>query len=138
MLTITAYDRYVEQLFEIIKRFTSALSQAHIEYRIIGGMAVFLHVNGRNSMAARLTNDVDAAVKRTDLDAIIRAAEPFGFKYRHAAGVDMLVDSAKPSARSAVHLVFVGEKRAEYLEPAPEFSPPARSVEVALIARSPI
>jgi len=135
VLTITAYDRFVEQLFEIIKRFTSALSQAHIEYRIIGGMAVFLHVNERNSMAARLTNDVDAAVRRTDLDAIIRAVEPFGFKYRHVAGVDMLVDSAKPSARSAVHLVFVGEKvRAEYLEPVPEFSPPARSVEGAFIA----
>ena len=73
VLTITAYDRYVEQLFEIIKRFTEAMSQAHMEYRIIGGMAVFLHVNERNSMAARLTNDVDAAVKRTDLDAIIRA-----------------------------------------------------------------
>lgn len=135
MLTLTAYDRFVEQLFEVMKRFTNALSQAAIEYRIIGGMAVFLHVRDREPIAARLTNDVDVAVERTDLEAIIRAVEPFGFKYRHAAGVDMLVDAAKPSARSAIHLVFVGEKvRKEYLEPVPEFSPPARAVEGALIA----
>lgn len=64
-------------------------------------MAVLLHVRDRDRMAARLTNDVDAAVKRTDLEAIIRAVERFGFTYRHVAAVDMLVDSAKPKARSA-------------------------------------
>jgi hypothetical protein len=135
MLTLTAYDTFVEQLFQLMKHFTDALSQAGIEYRVIDGMAVFLHVRDREPIAARLTNDVDAAVKRTDLQAIIRAVEPFGFKYRHAAGVDMLVDSAKPTARSAIHLVFVGEKvRKEYIEPVPDFSPPAKTVEGALIA----
>jgi hypothetical protein len=134
MLTLTAYDTFVDQLFEVMKRFTGALAQAGIEYRVIGGMAVMLHVRDRNPMAARLTNDVDAAVQRTDLPAIIRAVEPFGFTYRHVAGVDMLVDSAKPTARSAIHLVFVGEKvRKEYPEPVP-FSPPAKTVEGALIA----
>jgi hypothetical protein len=134
MLTLTAYDTFVDQLFEVMKRFTGALAQAGIEYRVIGGMAVMLHVRDRDPMAARLTNDVDAAVQRADLTAIIRAVEPFGFKYRHVAGVDMLVDSAKPTARSAIHLVFVGEKvRKEYLEPVP-FSPPTKTVEGALIA----
>ena len=134
MLTLTAYDTFVDQLFEVMKRFTGALAQAGIEYRVIGGMAVMLHVRDRDPMAARLTNDVDAAVQRTDLPAIIRAVEPFGFTYRHVAGVDMLVDSAKPTARSAIHLVFVGEKvRKEYPEPVP-FSPPAKTVEGALIA----
>jgi|SRR5579872_2171213 len=134
MLTLTAYDSFVDQLFEVMKRFTGALAQAGIEYRVIGGMAVMLHVRDRDPMAARLTNDVDAAVQRTDLPAIIRAVEPFGFTYRQVAGVDMLVDSAKPTARSAIHLVFVGEKvRKEYPEPVP-FSPPAKTVEGALIA----
>ncbi len=134
MLTLTAYDTFVDQLFEVMKRFTGALAQAGIEYRVIDGMAVMLHVRDRDPMAARLTNDVDAAVQRTDLPAIIRAVEPFGFTYRHVAGVDMLVDAAQPTARSAIHLVFVGEKvRKEYLEPVP-FSPPAKTVEGALIA----
>jgi len=41
----------------------------------------------------------------------------------------MLVDAVKPTARSAIHLVFVGEKvRREYLKPV-LFSPPAKTVE---------
>jgi hypothetical protein len=135
MLALTAYDSFVEQLFEVMKRFTDALSNSGIEYRIIGGMAVFLHVNERNTMAARLTNDVDATVRRSDLQAIIGAVEPFGFKYRHVAGVDMLTEFTNPRARSAIHLVFVGEKvRKEYLEPVPGFSPPAKTVEGVLVA----
>ena len=134
-MTLAALDRFVEQLFEVMRRFTTALSQAGIEYRLIGGMATFLHVNERSPIAARLTNDIDAAIRRPDLEAIIRAVEPFGFTYRHAAGVDMLVDSANPAARSSVHLIFVGEKvRSGDLEPVPDFSPAARSVEGALVA----
>jgi hypothetical protein len=63
-----------------MKRFTLALSQAGIEYRVIGGMAVMWHVRDRDLMAARLTNDVDAAVQRADLPAIISTVEPFGFQ----------------------------------------------------------
>jgi hypothetical protein len=110
MLTLTAYDEFVDQLFTVFKRFTGALSQAGIEYRVIGGMAVLLHVRDRDPMAARLTNDVDVAIRRQDLEAIIRAVEPAGFKYREAAGVHMLVDSSQPSARSAIHFAFIGEK----------------------------
>ena len=47
----------------------------------------------------------------------------------------MLLDSTNPDTRSAVHLIFVGEKvRATDLEPVPDFSPAAESVEGALIA----
>ncbi len=56
------------------------------------------------------------------------------FRFRHVAGVDMLVDKEKPQARSAVHLVFVNEKvRTEYLEPVPA-SEPVRTKEGILIA----
>jgi len=135
MLALTAYDNFVEQLFEVMKRFVDAMSKAGIEYRIVGGVAVFLHVYERNTISARLTNDVDASVRRTDLQSIINAVEPFGFTYRHAAGVDMLVNSAKPGVRSAIHLIFVGEKvRQEYLEPVPGFSQPAKTAEGALVA----
>jgi hypothetical protein len=135
MLALTAYDTYVEKLFDTLKRFTIALSQTGIEYRVIGGMAVFLHVTERNTMAARLTNDIDVAVDRRDVASIARAVEPFGFTYRHVAGVDMLVDAAKPKARSAVHLIFVREKvRPEYLEPVPDFSPVMPTSDGVLIA----
>ena len=135
MLTITAYDRHVQQLFDVISRLARAFAQAGIEYRLVGGVAVFLHVHERDPLAARLTRDVDIAVERRDLDAIVEAVRPLGFQYRHAAGVDMLIDTREPRARSAVHLLFVREKvRPEYLEPVPDFSPPVRTIEGVLLA----
>jgi hypothetical protein len=110
MLTAAAYDIHVEQLQERMQRFHTAMEAAGIPYRIIGGLATFIHVYERQPIKARLTQDVDAGVARDDLPRIIEAAEKGGFVYRHVAGIDMLLDPGKPSARSAVHLIFVGEK----------------------------
>jgi hypothetical protein len=134
-LTITAYDTHVEQLGDSIRRLAEAFERAGIEYRVIGGLAVFFHVAARDPDAARATRDVDVAVDRADLAAIVEAVRPLGLVHRHAAGLDMLVDARRPSARSAVHLVFVREKvRPDYLEPAPGFSPPVRTLEGVLLA----
>ena len=134
MLTAAAYDIHVDQLLEKMRRFHAALSAVGIPYRIIGGLAVFIHVFEKDPLKARLTSDVDAAVNRSDLSRIKAAAETAGLRFRHVAGVDMLVDQEKPQARSAVHLVFVNEKvRTEYLEPVPA-SEPVRTKEGILIA----
>ena len=125
----------MEQLFDVIRRVAAALASARIEYRIVGGVAVFLHVHERDALAARSTRDVDIAVDRRDLARIAEAARPHGFEYRHAAGVDMRVDLKQPNARSAVHLIFVGERvRAEYVEAVPLFSPPVPTKEGVLVA----
>lgn len=135
MISARAIDKHVEQLFDIMKRVDAALTKAGVEYRIVGGMAVFLHVSERDPNAARFTRDIDVAVSRNDLDRIAKAAPEFGFRYRHAASVDMLVDAEQPKARSAVHFVFSGEKvRPEYLEPVPGFSQPTRTLEGILLA----
>jgi hypothetical protein len=134
MLTAAAYDIHMEQLLELMQRFHAVLSAAGIPYRIVGGLAVFIHVFERDPMKARLTKDVDAGVARSDLPRIIAAAERGGFQFRHAGGVDMLLDAEKPSARSAVHLLLLDEKvRPEYLEPVPA-SEPVRTTEGILIA----
>jgi len=124
MLVNAHYEQHVEQLVEIAGRFAAALSQAGIEYRIVGGLAVYLHVNAIDPLAARLTRDIDAAVRRTDIETIARIVKPYGLEFRHAAGVDMLVDANERKARSAVHFIWVNEKvRPEYVEPVPDFSP---------------
>lgn len=69
MLTATAYDTHVEQLFERIRQFHSILTAAGVPYRIVGGMAVFIHVSERDPLRARLTADVDAAIERKSLPA---------------------------------------------------------------------
>jgi len=135
MITARALDEHVERLFDLLERLHSALAKAGVEYRLIGGMAVFFQVSARDPDAARMTRDVDIAVDRSDLERIARAAESFGFRYRHVAGVDMLVSAENPKAKSAVHLVFVREKvRPQDLLPIPDFSEPTRTVEGFLLA----
>jgi hypothetical protein len=127
MLVNTFFENKVDQLFEVAGRLAKALSQAGIEYRVVGGFAAYMHVNEVEPIAARLTRDIDVAIDRADLEAIIEATRPFGFKYRHAAGVDMLVDVEAPKAHSAVHLLFIREKvRKDYTETVPDFSPAVR------------
>jgi hypothetical protein len=117
------YEKHVDELIELASQLAAALSDAGIEYRFVGGLAVYLHVNEIDPFAARLTRDVDAAVRRADFEKIARVVRPFGLEFRHAGGFDMLVDAKQPTARRAVHLVCVTEKvRPEDSEPVPGFS----------------
>lgn len=110
MLANTIFEDAVEKLFDVTKRFSDALDAAQIPYRVVGGLAVFVHVDARDPMAARLTKDVDVAIDRKNLDAIHAALKPHGFAYRHVAGVDMFLDAKNPKVRGAVHLLFAGER----------------------------
>ena len=119
-MTNALFEVKTEQLLDAAQRLAAALGSARIPYRIVGGFATYLIVDSVAPLEARLTRDIDVAVNRLDLDRIAEAVRPFGFAYRHAAGIDMLVDAAAPSARSAVHLIFAGEKvRREYVESVP-------------------
>jgi hypothetical protein len=127
MITAKALDLHVQQLFDLLERLHSALAKAGIEYRVIGGMAVFLQISARDPAAARLTRDVDIAVDRVNLERIAKAAEDFGFRYRHVAGVDMLVSAENPKAKILPHDLL----------PIPDFSEPTRTVEGFLLAPVP-
>jgi len=104
MLSAKVCDTHVEQLFERVHQLHATLTAAGIPYRIVGGLAVFMHVAERDPLRARMTADVDAAIDREYLPAVIEAARQAGWVYRHVSGVDMLVDAEQPKARSAVHL----------------------------------
>jgi len=120
----TFFEERVEQLFDLAGLVERIFSSAGLEYRVIGGLAAYIYVEEVEPDAGRLTKDIDIAVRRDDLERIAKAAEPFGLRHRHVAGVDMLVQADQPSARRAIHLVFTGEKvRPEYHEPTPELGP---------------
>jgi hypothetical protein len=134
MLTATAFDTHVEQLFDRVRQLHAVLTAAGISYRIVGGMAVFFHVFERDPLRARLTADVDTAIERRLLPEIIEVAKKAGLVFRRAAGVDMLIDASDPRARSAVHLLFLNEKvRPEYAEAVPS-SPPETTREGIVVA----
>jgi hypothetical protein len=128
------FEERVEQLFQLAELVERIFSSAGLEYRVVGGVATYLYVEEAEPDAGRLTKDVDIAVRRADLEKIARAAESFGLKHRHVAGVDMLIRPDQPSARRAIHLVFAGEKvRPEDPEPIPELGPSRRIRELRLI-----
>jgi hypothetical protein len=117
------FEERVEQLFRLADIVEQAFSSAGLDYRVIGGLATYLYVEEREPDAGRLTRDIDIAVRRSDIDAIARAVEPFGLQYRHVAGIDMLLQTGQ-SARRAVHLIFTGEKvRKEYTDSTPDLGP---------------
>jgi hypothetical protein len=94
----------------------------------VGGVAVFLHINELDPLAARLTRDVDVAIDRRDLDAVVATAGNHGFSYLDAAWVG-------EGRRSTVHFLFIGEKaRPNHSEPVPGFSSPIVTKEGILLA----
>lgn len=134
---MTVYQTHIEQLFDVLKRAADGLRMAGVDYRLVGGLAIFFHVDHLDPLAARFTRDIDLAIHRQDIDAIRAALEPIGFTYRHVAGVDMLLNSDHPKASSAIHLVFMNERvRPDYLQPVP--SSPAVMTLVEGIALAPI
>lgn len=101
----TFFERRLAQLLDLARRVDDALRFAGIDYRVVGGLAVYLYVEEREPDAGRLTRDIDVAVRREDLPSIATAVEPFGLQYRAVAGMDMLVQPGEPSRRRAVHLL---------------------------------
>jgi hypothetical protein len=121
---LAAWDRVmdaIEQVRDRLLRATAALERAQVPYVVIGGNAVSVWVGRRDPAAVRFTQDVDLALRRSDLGAAKTALEAAGFAYRHAAGVDMFLDGPDAKARDAVHIIFSGEKvRPEYALPVPD------------------
>jgi hypothetical protein len=125
MIALQAYRNHVDQLFGRAARVHAAMTEAGLSYRVVGGLAVYLQITERYPGRARMTEDLDVAVRRADLERIAEAGARHGFKYRHVARIDMLVDADNPRAANAVHLIFVGEKvRHDDAVAVPEFSDP--------------
>lgn len=115
----TFFEVRLQDLLNLAARVQQAFGAAGIEYRVVGGLAAYLYVEEAEPDAGRLTKDIDILVRREDLPRIAEAVESVGLEYRHAAGVDMLVQKGQPKARRAVHMLIAGEKvRPEYSEAA--------------------
>jgi len=73
--------------------------------------------------AVRNTKDVDLMVRRREFERVIEAARSVGFVHQNVGGLDLFLDGPEGSVRSAVHIIFAGEKvRPEHPFPAPDVS----------------
>ncbi len=119
---------FEERLFKlvgILGKIADPLSAANIPYEVVGGLAVLIYVEESDPTHSVLTRDVDILIRRSDLESVIAAVEPQGFRFRHVAGVDMLLYGEK--AAIAVRLVFTGEKmKQSQTVPNPDLAPERR------------
>lgn len=121
--TLDRMVRAVEKIRVRLVRAAAALQRASIPFAVAGGNAVAAWVAQQDETAVRNTRDVDILLRRTDLEAARLAMADAGFVYRHAAGLDMFLESVDGKARDGVHVVFAGERGSpEALEPAPDVS----------------
>ncbi len=120
----TMFEERLFGLIGILHKITRALSDEHISYEVIGGLAVLIHVEEVNPELTSLTRDVDLMVCRADLERVKNAAANHGFRFRHVSGVDMLLYGGADPARNAVRLIFSEEKvRASYTTAVPRIQP---------------
>ena len=100
----------VERVRERLLRATGALRRAGVPYAVIGGNAVAVWVASVDVEAVRNTKDVDILLRREDLPRAIEAMRQADFELTDVAGVSMFLDRIAPNPRSAVHIVFAGER----------------------------
>jgi len=113
----------VEDVRERAYRAAGALGKAGIPHVIVGGNAVAAWVARVDQEAVRNTKDVDMLVMRQDLERIVVELASVGFVHQNVTGIDSFLDGPQGSVRSAIHILFAGEKvRPDYLLPAPEIS----------------
>ena len=113
----------VEDVRDRAHRAAGALHKAGIPHVVVGGNAVAAWVARVDQEAVRNTKDVDLLVPRQDFARVIAELQAVGFVHQKIAGVDLFLDGPQGSVRSAIHVLFAGEKvRPDYLLPAPEIS----------------
>src|SRR5436190_8400082 len=113
----------VQDVRERARRASAALNHAGIAHVVIGGNAVAAWVARVDKEAVRNTKDVDLLIRREDLPRVVEALQAVGFVHQYVNGIDLFLDGPQGSVRSAIHVVFAGEKvRADDLAPTPDVS----------------
>src|SRR5580658_982861 len=125
----TLFEERLFDLVGILHKIAHTLADEGIPYELIGGLAVLVHVEEANPEYTTLTRDVDLMIQREDLERVKEAAAAHGFRFRHTAGVDMLMYGQTDSARNAVHLIFSGEMvRPNQAAPNPPIAPERKRI----------
>ena len=123
-LVNVVFEQRLFELAAVLHRITSLLEGVDIPHEVVGGLAVLIHVEEADPSQSMLTRDVDLMIRRADLEKVKQIAASGDFRFRHVAGLDMLLYGASDSARNSVHLLFSGEKvRPNQATPNPGIEP---------------
>ncbi|MGI8992379.1 MAG: hypothetical protein ACR2I2_22715 [Bryobacteraceae bacterium] len=117
---------FEERLFglvEILHGVAEMFAAEDIPYELVGGMAVAARIEQVDRDQIMLTRDVDIMIRRSDLERVKQASERYGFHFRRAAGLDMLLYGEEKKAINAIHLIFTGETIKPDQAPNPALAP---------------
>ncbi len=113
----------VQEVRERACRAAASLKEAGIPHVVVGGHAVASWVARVDKEAVRNTKDVDLLVRRQDFLRVVDVLQSVGFIHQNVAGVNVFLDGPDGSIRSAIHIIFAGEKvQPDYLLPTPEIT----------------
>jgi hypothetical protein len=110
MLSIDAVDKHTRWLMDLARLLCGAFKDARINYRMVGGMAVYFHVDMLDPMAARLTPDVDFAIgirTREGSSGLSRTSPGFLRANDHSRGISAGA-STPPGAHETIDMDGVG------------------------------
>jgi hypothetical protein len=125
----------VDRVRDRLKRATTALEAAGVDYAVVGGNAVAAWVASVDPSAVRYTQDVDILLRRTDLDEAERTLATAGFVRANVSGVDMFLDGPNAGPKDAVHVILAGERvRPNSLAPAPDVAESSKPEDFRLVA----
>ncbi len=123
---------FEERLFDLVgvlHKIADPLMTENVPHELIGGLAVLIHVEAADPTHSTLTRAVDLMILRSDLERVKEIASQHGFRFRHSAGLDMLLYGETDSTKNAVHLIFSGEKvRPNQATPNPPIHPERRTI----------
>ena len=123
-----------EEVERRARRFAAILDAAGVPYALIGGNAVGAWVGSIDKEAIRTTKDVDVLLRRADLPLARQALEPAGFLFAETMDVPMFLDGPTGSAKSAVHIIYAGEKvRPDDLAPSVDVTDSERGPEFQVL-----
>ncbi len=121
----------------MLHKVAGPLAAERVPHEVVGGLALLIHVEESDPAQSMLTRNVDLMIQRSDIARVIGIAEGCGFRFRHAAGVDMLLHG--DTAKTPIHLLFSGEKvRPNQATPNPDISPVQKMVHGEHVAVIPV
>ena len=139
MVVNLMFEQRLFELVSVLHRITGLLTAENVAHELVGGLAVLVHVEEIDPEQSMLTRDVDLMIRRSDLRHVIDIAERHGFRYRHAASLDMLLYGDSDRARNAVRILFSGEKvRQTQVLPNPEIAPERKNLQGRSVSVIPI
>jgi hypothetical protein len=138
-LVNVVFEQRLFELAAVLHRITGLLDDGGIAHEVVGGLAVLIHVEEADPAQSMLTRDVDLMIRRADLESVKQIAARGDFRFRHVAGIDMLLYGESDSARNAIHLLFSEEKvRPNQASPNPAIEPQRKTFLGRTVAVVPI